>query len=125
MSFMKHEKWDQALFCHWKVEKDVIQSLLPSRLECDVTKDGCAWVGLVLLTERQVGPGGIFRSLCPSSLLVDHLGANIRTYVKGPNGPGIYFFSLECDSLRATLGANTFGIPYKLATMSRERSDDT
>ncbi len=81
----------------------------------------------MLLTEQGVGPGAPFRSVTknlsfvPGLAHVDHYGANVRVYVTDANGqnPGIFFFSLECSSLKATLGANVFGIPYVYASMSR------
>jgi uncharacterized protein YqjF (DUF2071 family) len=40
-------------------------------------------------------------------------------------GDGVYFSSLECDSLLATTGASlVVGIPYKYASMSRERTKE-
>ena len=125
--FMEHDRWHQALFCHFKVCADLAQSLLPSGLKVDVAPDGNCYIGLVLLTEKGVGPGQPIRSMTsalsfvPPFAHVDHHGANVRVYVRDANGnnPGIYFFSLECNSRKATLGANVFGIPYVFAKMSR------
>ena len=51
---------------------------------------------------------------------------NLRTYVRGPDGrDGIWFFSLEADSLPLVLGARTlYGVPYRWADMSVERTGD-
>eukprot|EP00932_Pfiesteria_piscicida_P004613 SRR837773.1452.p2 GENE.SRR837773.1452~~SRR837773.1452.p2 ORF type:complete len:242 (-),score=33.46 SRR837773.1452:42-689(-) len=79
--------------------------------------DGFAWIGLVLLTERGVSayhPLGR-RLLKP----LDHLGANVRTYVKHNGVPGIFFWSLECSSMLASIGARAAGIPYFPARMWR------
>ena len=44
---------------------------------------------------------------------------NLRTYVRGPSGPGIWFFSLDAARLYAVLGARaTFGLPYFWAKMA-------
>jgi hypothetical protein len=44
---------------------------------------------------------------------------NLRTYVVGPQGPGIWFFSLDAASLFAVVGAwATYGLPYFSARMA-------
>ena len=86
-----------------------------------------AYVGLVLLTEHNVGPT-IGRGF--ERLLVTHHGANIRTYVRPTRGctcndddddywRGITFASLECDDRFTSCGANVFGMPYRVASMKR------
>ena len=69
-----------------------------------------AWLGLVFLTEVNVGAGmssfGLDTLLRKNDaigydLTVTHHGLNVRTYV---NGDGVYFFSLECDSPLAAYG---------------------
>ena len=87
-----------------------------------------AYVGLVLLTEHNVGPT-IGRGF--ERLLVTHHGANIRTYVRPTRGyndddddnddywRGITFASLECDDRFTSCGANVFGMPYRVASMER------
>jgi uncharacterized protein YqjF (DUF2071 family) len=118
--FMRHERWDEALFMHWQLPASTVQRLLPVGLTVD-TQDGHAWLGIVLLTEQGVGPG-LGRRWLPA---VSHHGANVRTYVRDSNGqrPGIFFFSLECSSLLACLGARLFAIPYWPAGMSRDASN--
>eukprot|EP00746_Dinoflagellata_sp_MGD_P018058 gnl/MRDRNA2_/MRDRNA2_141816_c0_seq1.p1 gnl/MRDRNA2_/MRDRNA2_141816_c0~~gnl/MRDRNA2_/MRDRNA2_141816_c0_seq1.p1 ORF type:complete len:304 (-),score=43.67 gnl/MRDRNA2_/MRDRNA2_141816_c0_seq1:23-934(-) len=124
--FMKHEKWENALFVHWPVDPLEMEKMLPKHLVPDLF-NGTAWVGLVLLTERGVGPGGSLLEFVRYALKVDHLGANVRTYVRrregagrgGTGDPGIYFFSLECSSAFAAFGARVAGIPYFFSSMSR------
>ncbi|CAJ1426838.1 unnamed protein product, partial [Effrenium voratum] len=111
--FMKHDAWENALFVHWPVPAPHLAELLPRGLEPDIM-DGSAWVGLVLLTERGVS-SQLGRCLPP----IDHLGANVRTYVRHNGVPGIFFWSLECSSVLASLGARLAGIPYFPASMSR------
>mmetsp|Transcript_101954 Transcript_101954/g.243055 ORF Transcript_101954/g.243055 Transcript_101954/m.243055 type:complete len:277 (+) Transcript_101954:56-886(+) len=114
--FMKHDAWENALFVHWPVPAPHLAELLPRGLEPDIM-DGSAWVGLVLLTERGVSSSHeLGRCLVPP---IDHLGANVRTYVRHNGVPGIFFWSLECSSVLASLGARLAGIPYFPATMSR------
>lgn len=130
--FMRHERWQTALFLHWALPAALIQALLPPGLVVDDALEaqhgggqppGMAWLGLVLLSELGVGPAGCLRRWSP---LVDHHGANVRVYVRGPDGPGIFFLSLECSSLLAAAGARLMAIPYWPASMARsESTDDT
>jgi len=114
--FMRHDSWENALFVHWPVDPACLAALLPAGLEPDVL-DGCAWVGLVLLTERGVSAyHSVGRLAVPP---IDHYGANVRTYVRHNGVPGIFFFSLECSSAVASLGARLAGIPYFPARMRR------
>ena len=122
---MRHERWDRALFLHWKFQKTFIQNLLPPGLYVDtipnVSQDQeptreDAWLGMVLLSELGVG------ATCCRAVLVDHHGANLRVYVMGPDGPGIYFLSLECSSILASVGARAMAIPYWPSAMTRAES---
>merc|ERR1719272_1035477 len=93
-----------------------MKAQLPGGLEPDLL-DGTAWIGLVLLSERGVSATpAAGRRFLP---LIDHFGANIRTYVLRNGVPGIYFFSLECSDIFAAIGARLAGIPYFTSKMSR------
>mmetsp|Transcript_1926 Transcript_1926/g.4420 ORF Transcript_1926/g.4420 Transcript_1926/m.4420 type:complete len:387 (+) Transcript_1926:177-1337(+) len=143
MSFMVHDKWENVLFVHYKIpvgsrEFELLQRNCPFRLDvvsqnhagkndCNANGTGGSyiWLGLVFLTERNVGPGhAVLRGPCtwlnrvlgvPS--LITHHGVNVRTYVEGD---GIFFYSLECDSFLATEGARQCGIPYRFARIRRD-----
>lgn len=113
---MRHSSWENALFVHWPVDPDILRRELPQGLEPDIL-DGSAWIGLVLLTERGVSlTPAAGRRFLPK---IDHFGANIRTYVRHGEVPGIFFFSLECSDIFASLGARVAGIPYYPARMTR------
>ena len=97
---MRHDRWDSALFLHWKFQKTLIEALLPPGLYVDTIpnnanepEDALAWLGMVLLSELGVGAS------CCRAVTVNHHGANLRVYVIGPDGPGIFFLSLECSSI--------------------------
>merc|ERR1719253_2290387 len=112
---MRHKKWDKALFVHWPRPPARVQALLPDELQVD-TLHGEAYVGLVLLTEEQVGPV-LGHGL---GLGVTHQGANVRTYVRAPNGEReVFFFSLECSSTLLSYGARVATMPYVPAEMAR------
>lgn len=122
--FMKHDKWSNVLFLHWRIPTKEMEAIIESHIGegqfvLDRDKDGSAYIGLVLLTEHNVGPSFIGRkTIFPC---VTHHGLNIRTYVKkGENENGIYFASLECDDRFTSWGANYFGMPYQISTIERK-----
>jgi uncharacterized protein YqjF (DUF2071 family) len=127
LTFMTHGKWENALFVHYEVDPDKLQRCLPPGLELDMM-DGKAYVGIVLLTESDIRP---FNGMLPIS--ISHHAANVRIYVKptstirGANStPGIFFLSLDCTSVLATVGARgVFGLPYTLAIMGRDQISTT
>ena len=111
-----HQWWRDISFVHWRVEASRIAPLLPRGVRPDLY-DGSAWVGLIPF--HMVG-AGIGRGRA-----VPHLGTfletNVRLYSVDDQGRhGVVFCSLEAERLAVVLGANVgFGVPYKLATMSR------
>jgi uncharacterized protein len=107
-------------FLHWQYDVDELQRLLPSKLEVD-TYDGAGWVSITpfLMKDFRLGPlpavPGV--STFPET--------NVRTYVKGPDRrDGLWFFSLEADSVATVLGASSlYGVPYQFADMAVEEQD--
>ena len=118
---MRHDWWGDALFVHYPVDAAQMQAKLPDGLELDLF-DGVAWVGIVLISEEGImpWPPGV-----PLSMLrwlgLSHHAVNVRTYVRPAGGPessppGIFFFTLDCDSLLPTIGARLlFNLPYRYA----------
>ena len=101
-------------FLHWPFDPATIQSRLPGGFEVDTIK-GEAWVSMTpfLMTFRVAG-------LPPIPTMATFPETNLRTYVRGPDGrDGLWFFSLEAQSLGLVLAASTFyGVPYRWAEMS-------
>ena len=100
--------WRRLLFAHWPVPAEVLRSRLPAGLTLD-TFDGQAWLGIVpfLMDEVRLHwlPG------IPSTTQFAEL--NVRTYVTAGGKPGVYFLSLDANSLLAILGARvTYALPY-------------
>src|SRR5262245_7275543 len=99
--------WHEIAFIHWSAEPSLVQPRLPAGLTADII-NGQAWISLTpfLLT-------GLRPPLCPRALGLNFPEMNLRTYVVGSAGPGIWFFSLDAARLFAVLGARaTFGLPY-------------
>src|SRR5262249_26340109 len=104
--------WHEITFFHWSADPVLVQRRLPPGLTVD-TINGQAWISLTpfLLT-------GLRPAFCPPALGRTFPEMNLRTYVVGPSGPGIWFFSLDAARLYAVLGARaTFGLPYFWAKM--------
>jgi uncharacterized protein len=108
-----HQNWFQISFLHWRVDAAVLQSRLPAGLIIDTFEDA-AWVGLTPFQLTGLAPP----VLPPIPWLSAFPEMNLRTYVRGPAGPGVWFFSLDAASALAVLGARvTYGLPYHWATM--------
>jgi uncharacterized protein len=104
--------WDEICFFHWSCNPEFLQRRLPPQLQID-TYDGKAWISLTpfLLT-------GLRPPLIPRVLGLSFPETNLRTYVIGPEGPAIWFFSLDVSRFLAMAGARTtYGLPYFWADM--------
>lgn len=115
------QRWNELLFAHWPVPADQIAALLPPGVEVD-TFDGYAWVGVVPFWMDEVAArvAGSPTVGFPTTRRFAEL--NLRTYVRSSvNGrPGVFFFSLDCESTLAVLGARIgFHLPYYRASMHR------
>ena len=95
-----------------------MQIRLPDGVRVDEL-DGAAWVTLISFrahrTRLAVGP--------PVPYLSEFTETNLRTYVIGPDGrDGLWFLTLETDSLPTVLAARLIGIPYRWARMTADRA---
>ncbi len=107
-------RWRDALFAHWPVAPSVVDERLPDGLEAD-TFDGRAWLGVVGFRMEDIRPRG-----CPVGLTFPEL--NLRTYVRGGEKDGIYFFNLDADDrLGVAVARRAFRLPYYYAAMRHER----
>lgn len=116
-----HQAWRDVTFLHWRYEADVVQELLPDGLEVDL-RDGAAWVGLTAFRVERSRPP----LLPPLPQLSSFPETNVRTYAIGPTGrDGIWFLTLEVDSLLTTVAARLgYGVAYRWAAMRVERQGD-
>jgi uncharacterized protein YqjF (DUF2071 family) len=115
-----HQNWGKLLFMHWALEPSQVRPLIPSGLEID-TFDGKAWIAIVPFTMWDI------RAFPPYVPPVPGLNAmhelNVRTYVLLNGIPGVWFFSLDCNSAAAVLGARTFYyLPYYNAELTLNQS---
>ncbi|MBI4474993.1 MAG: DUF2071 domain-containing protein [Acidobacteria bacterium] len=115
-----YQRWGDITFLHWSCEPNPIQSRLPPRLDVD-TVDGKGWIGLTPFYLSNLRPP--FLPALP--WLSAFPETNLRTYVRGPAGPGIWFFSLDAALLPAVGGARLgFGLPYYWSDMQVTKQDD-
>lgn len=114
------QQWRQLTYVHWPVPITEVASRLPQGLTVD-TFDGHAWVGLVPF--EMVGIR--FGRLPAVPWLGTFPETNVRTYVNGPDGPGVWFDSLDITRLAPVAIARlTYGLPYNWARMSITRRLD-
>ena len=108
---------------HWRIQPDLIRPLIPSGLEID-TFDDSAWIAIVPFTMWDI------RAFPPYAPAVPGLSAmhelNVRTYVHLNGTPGVWFFSLDCNSAAAVFGARTFYyLPYYNAELELDQQGTT
>jgi len=120
---LMHQKWGKLLFMHWRIEEAELRSLIPEQLEID-TFDGSAWIGIIPFTMWDI------RALPPYLPAVPGLSSthelNVRTYVHYNRVPGVWFFSLDCNSTAAVMAARAFyHLPYFNAHIDLEQHINT
>ena len=108
------QNWYRMSFLHWPCDPSLLQARLPVGLSID-TFHQTGWVGLTPFHLMGLRPPFLPAISCVS----DFPEMNLRTYVQGPSGPGIWFFSLDAAAGAAVLGARlTYGLPYYWSSMS-------
>jgi uncharacterized protein YqjF (DUF2071 family) len=116
-----YQSWGKLLFMHWQVPVEALRPLIPDALAID-TFEGKAWVSLTPFTIWGARP--IF--VPPLPWVSDFHEINVRTYVHIDGVPGVWFFSLDANSLVAVMAARAFfHLPYYSASMSLEQQGDT
>jgi uncharacterized protein YqjF (DUF2071 family) len=125
--WVMRQRWNDLLFAHWPVPAAMVAPHLPAGLEVD-TFDGNAWLGVIpfWMDQVQQRPRVLGVSATVSVPGVRRFPElNLRTYVRSrrTGKPGIFFFTLECGSLLAVLGARVlFHLPYAWASMEHRES---
>jgi uncharacterized protein YqjF (DUF2071 family) len=106
-----YQLWQDTCFAHWRVAASSLRTAVPAELELDLFESS-AWVSVTPLRIPESRP----RSMPVS---VPCLELNFRTYVRYRDIPGIYFFSLDCNSVLSVVGARTFyALPYVIADIA-------
>ncbi len=116
-----YQSWGKLLFMHWQMPIKALRRLIPKPLVID-TFEGKAWIGLTPFTVWNARP--IF--MPPLPCVSDFHEINVRTYVHLDGVPGVWFFSLDANSLVAVLAARAFfRLPYYRARISLEQQGRT
>ncbi len=108
------QRWSRLLFLHWRVEPELLRSLLPAGLHLDL-HDGGAWLGVVPFFMERIRP----LPLPPAPWLSWFLELNVRIYAHDDSGlPGVWFLSLDCNQpVAVALARRFFLLPYEHARM--------
>src|SRR5688572_25135393 len=102
-------RWETPFFMHLAVPRERVAARLPEGLELD--RDVAeATVSLVALAAIGPAPRLIERS--PLAKLIRYYQLNLRTYVRGAKGPGIFIFDARVDRFWPT-AARVAGWPYR------------
>jgi hypothetical protein len=101
-------RWLHPVFLHWPMSPIHLARRLPDGVELDLY-DGHAWMSLVALAVDGPVPG----PLLPLARLQRYRQINLRTYVTGARGPGLFVFETRVDRLIA-MAARALGAPYRL-----------
>lgn len=111
------QTWERLLFAHWPVSFDALKPLIPPGLVLD-TFEGEAWISLV--------PFEMDYRLRGAPWAVRFGELNLRTYVRDPEKPGVFFFSLDASDLITVYAARTFyALPYFRSDIRLDRRPDT
>jgi len=109
-----YQSWRKLLFLHWQLPSHLLRPHVPAALSID-TFNGHAWIAITPFVVRNLHP--VFSPAIP--WLGDFNEINVRTYVHFDGVPGVWFFSLDADSLLAVFGARAaFRLPYHTARIT-------
>ena len=117
------QRWTGIVWAHWRVEPAEAAAMLPAGVYPD-TFDGSAWVGFIPFEMRdlRVAPGGLRLPAVGSARSFSEV--NVRTYVTGPEGPGVWFHSLDATSRTAVAVARrAWALPYVAASIEADVGD--
>ena len=112
---MLTQTWADIVWAHWRADPDLVARLLPAALEVE-TFDGSAWVGFVPFEMRDLRLVAGGRRLPGIGSTRSFSEVNVRTYVTGPAGPGVWFRSLDATSALAVgIARCLWRLPYRRA----------
>lgn len=108
--------WRRVVLAHWPLEEPgELEAQLPPGVSLDAFW-GRPWKSLVALDAA--GPAPLPLLAWPLRRVVSYLQLNLRTYVRGPLGPGIFLLESAVDH-RLALAPRLLGLPYELDTCLR------
>ncbi len=115
------QSWGKLLFMHWPIAVERLRPLIPPPIQIDAF-EGSAWIAIVPFTMWDTRP--LFLPPVPGLRAIHEL--NVRTYVHVDGVPGVWFFSLDCNSAAAVLGARTlYYLPYHNAQIELRQDEES
>ncbi|GGL51027.1 YqjF family protein [Halocalculus aciditolerans] len=112
--------WRDVCVASYPVDPNSVAPTLPDGVDVD-TFGGDAYLSVVPFVMADVRPYKFPRAVGPTFGEL-----NLRTYVTGANGPGIYFYNLDAtDRLGVALARATYHLPYYNADQRVLRRGDT
>jgi uncharacterized protein len=118
-----HQNWGKLLFMHWRINEELLRPLVPPELQIDTFGER-AWIGITPFTMWDIRAFPPYLPAVPGLSSMHEL--NVRTYVHLNGVPGVWFFSLDADSVPAVLAARTFfHLPYYEAEIELDQNGDT
>ena len=113
------QRWENLLFAHWRVDPASLTGKIPAGLSLDV-RDGGAWIAVTPFVISKLRLAG----LPPIPGTSRFPEVNVRTYVTGAGGPGVWFFSLDAGSPLAVFFARRlYHLPYFAARIAVVEKD--
>jgi uncharacterized protein YqjF (DUF2071 family) len=104
-------RWRQTFYLHWMVPADTLVPRLPRHVTLDLWR-GHAVVSLVAIDVEGPAPRALLQT--PVAHLFRYRQLNLRTYVEGPEGPGMTLLETRIDRPSYALAARLAGMPYHL-----------
>jgi uncharacterized protein len=104
-------RWRQSFYVHWLVPADTLTQRLPRGVTLD-RWHGHAVASLVAIDVEGPAPRALLQTAVAH--LFRYRQLNLRTYVEGPEGPGLTLFETRIDRVTYALGARLAGMPYHL-----------
>ena len=103
------QKWENLSFMHWRVDKEIINKHIPKDLSLDLY-DSAAYIGVIPFMMKNVRPRWGFSV----PFISNFPEFNIRTYVKKGSKRGVFFLTLDAQSIITRIYAsNFFHLPYR------------
>ena len=103
------QKWENLSFMHWSVDKKIISKYIPNGLTLDLYDNG-AYIGLIPFMMKNVRPKWGFSV----PFISNFPEFNIRTYVKKGRNRGVFFLTLDAQSIITRIYASIFfQLPYR------------
>lgn len=117
------QTWSSIVWCHWRVPEAQVSERLPPGVRPDVF-DGWAWVGLVPFEMRDLRIVVAGHPLPRIPTADSFSEVNVRTYVIGPKGPGVWFDTLDASSrLGSFVARAAWSLPYVPSRIAATAAD--